>query len=817
MKCFSSNHFIAILYRKLIIFKRSWFLNSFYLLASLGIASIAIIFQYIVITLQGSLELKGSFSDFGKDTQALVFVNDSSFLKFDSYVEYVSSYFYDETGYKVPILVFQNYTEFNQFTYECSQTGKYVLSIGSSISIKPNKYDISSYNLNLFQNNTFNLAIDGYSTESIFTNCLWKTIFGKSSGFKFTNTLLTKDYQDHYLINMRLLIILSAYAYFIPALLSQAINDVLGNSLLYMKSCGLTIFSYWLATFLIDILFWIVFSSLLWLLFYITRIPSFVTSGFYILYALIMSGPGVLLFNYVLIHLLSSQSDAPRQIFFIFIGFSISQHLIETASSSSDPPFWEEVIASFIPPLSMYRSYSITSSKRYRNGYTINLKNTQIDFNIKDAINNPYKTLFEEFDVHNIYFCHFVMNYANIIIYGILLCLIGDFLNRFNSKKVAKIFNKNKEIFDREKLKASKEMTKEALQMELDVKNSNSTDYFIKIDQVSRLFFDNDKTPILAVNSVSLGIKKGSLFGFLGANGAGKTTLISMITSMLPVSNGTIEIDGENVNNLRDRSIISVCPQFNDHLISEMTPLEHFTLYSYIFNLRKDEALERKNELIEKLELREILNKKLSEISFGDLRKLAVALSFFGNSKVIFLDEPTTSLDSVSRDLVHKLILKNKKTKNILLCTHLLNEAEILCDKISIMSKGCIYTVDSPQNLNKKFGTSIKIDVFLDGKDPNAAQKCENFFNRNVPKANLAIERPNSRIYRISNKFITFPLLFTIMENGRKNLDNGFYSFTCTSSSLEQTFLEIVKLSENGEADASISLLRVAQESAPPV
>lgn len=813
MKLFSRNHVHAILYRKLIIFKRLWVSNLFCILSSLGIASIAIIVQYIVCTLQGKVEIKGKFADFKKETNAIVFVNDSSFSKLDLFSESISNIFYEEKGYKVPILFFKDYAELNNFSLECSQTGKYILSIGSSISIRPNKYDISGYNINFLYNGTDSLMIDGYIIETIFTNGLWKTFLGSSSGFDYTNTILTKDYQDLYLINMRLLIILSAYSYFIPLLVTQSINDVLGNSLLYMKSCGLTVFSYWLATFIIDVLYWILFTSLLWLLFFACRIPSFIYSGFYMYYSLVMSGPSVLLFNYVIIHFLSSPTDATRQIFFIFIGFAIAQNLIEVVSKSTDPPFWEEIITSFIPPLSMYRSFSIASSCKYRNKVKFDIKHESASSNGLEI--EPYKTIFEKFDVHNVFFCHFIMNYINIFIYGILLFFVGDFLNKFNTKKVTKIYNKNKEIFENEKLKVEKEMTKEALQMEEDVRNSNQNDYFIKINQVSRLFFDNDKTPILAVNSVSLGIKKGSLFGFLGANGAGKTTLISMITSMLPASSGTIEIDGENINDLKDRSIISVCPQFNDHLISEMTPLEHFTLYSYIFNLDKEEARQRKNELINQLEIQDILNRKLSEISFGDLRKLSVGLAFFGNSKVIFLDEPTTSLDANSRDLVHKLILLNKSTKNILLCTHLLNEAEILCDQISIMSKGCIYTVDSPSNLNKKFGTSIKIDVFLNANDINATEKCTNFFNNRIPKAVLAIERPNSRIYRISNKFVTFPQLFSIMEEGRKDSNNGFFSFTCTSSSLEQTFLEIVKLSESGEVESPISLFNVAQDSAP--
>ncbi|KAK8858098.1 hypothetical protein M9Y10_013198 [Tritrichomonas musculus] len=816
MKFFSKNHFHAILFRKLIIFKRSWLSNLFYLLSSLAIASSSIIFHYIVVSFKSKLTETGDFSKIDQVPNALVFINDSSFPNFDLFVNSISTKYTKEIGYSVPIFSFENYTELNQFSYECAKTGKYLLSFGSSISISPNNYDMPSYSINILYNSTDEKVIDALVNEIIITDGIWKTIFGASSSFNYTNILLTKKYQDTYLIPMRLLLIFSSYSYFIPLLLTHSINDVLGNSLLYMSSCGLSVFSYWLATFIIDYLIWIVFSASLWLAFFLFKIPSFVASGYYVFYAFIMSGPSVLLFSYVLIHFLSNQNEAQKQLFFVFIGFVITQHVIEIINKSRDPPFWEEVLSSFIPPISMYRSILITSTSKYRTKLVKQINNIN-DINLDEILIQPYQTLFKKFDIHNIYFCHFIMDYINIIIYGTFLSLIGRILYGYNKKKDNITYAKNKDIFINQKRKVEKEMTKEALMMEEEVRNSSPNDYAIRINNVSRLFFDNDKTPILAVNSVSLGIKQGISFGFLGANGAGKTTLISMITSMLPTSNGTIEIDGEDINNLKDRSIISVCPQFNDHLIQEMTPLEHFTLYSYIFNMNKAETRKKINDIVDCLELHEILNRKLSEISFGDLRKLAVALSFFGPSKVIFLDEPTTSLDSNSRELVHKIILKNKSTKNILLCTHLLNEAEILCDQISIMSKGCIYALDSPQNLNKKFGTSIKIDVFLNDNDNEANNKCSNFFNRNIPKAVLAIERPKSRIYRISNQFITFPQLFRIMEEGRKDPNNGFYSFTCTSSSLEQTFLEIVKLSENGEVDASISLLRAAQESTPSV
>lgn len=286
-----------------------------------------------------------------------------------------------------------------------------------------------------------------------------------------------------------------------------------------------------------------------------------------------------------------------------------------------------------------------------------------------------------------------------------------------------------------------------------------------------------------------------------------------MITSMLNVSSGTIEINGQNVNDIQNRSIISVCPQFNDHLISEMTPLEHFHLYSLIFEMSDSEVHQKATELISQLRLHDILKQKVTDISHGDLRKFSLALAFFGPASVIFLDEPTTSLDSISRSLEHQLILSQKASKTILLCTHHLEEAEMLCDQISIMNKGCIYTVDTPQNLKKKFGTSIKIDVMLNAIDPQSNEKCTQFFNEALPKAVLAIERPTSRIYRISNTVISLVELFQIMEKGKQNWSNGYKYFTCTSSSLEQTFLEIVRISENGEIATPVSMLTTAEES----
>ena len=140
--------------------------------------------------------------------------------------------------------------------------------------------------------------------------------------------------------------------------------------------------------------------------------------------------------------------------------------------------------------------------------------------------------------------------------------------------------------------------------MENQIKNINNK-WAIKINEVSRLFFNTTGEPIAAVNSVSLGIQEGSIFGFLGANGSGKTTLMKMIISLLPISNGSIEINGVDIKNM-ESSPISLCPQFNSHLCEEMTIYEHFQMYSKLYSYSNTDLFEKSEFIIEALNLKNI-------------------------------------------------------------------------------------------------------------------------------------------------------------------------------------------------------------------
>jgi ABC-type multidrug transport system ATPase subunit len=337
-------------------------------------------------------------------------------------------------------------------------------------------------------------------------------------------------------------------------------------------------------------------------------------------------------------------------------------------------------------------------------------------------------------------------------------------------------------------------ITPEARAMEEEIATCHEG-YAVRIENCSRLFFNTAGDPIPAVNCVSLGVKTGSLFGFLGANGAGKTTLMKMIMSMLPCSDGKIEILGRDIAEYNDPTIISTCPQFNTHLCSELTPHEHFILYSLLFQLDPETSESKKERLMKALELEHVQYKPIRELSGGDVRKVAIALTLLGPANIIMLDEPTASLDSVARHNVHEMITSFKHEKTFMLCTHLLSEAETLCDTISIMIKGCVYTVGSPQYLSDKFGTEFKVDVMLSDGSEDSARACDAFFAEHFPEAILSIARPQTRIYTVPASSITLPRLFTLMEEGKER-SCGFNYYTCSSSSLERVFMEIVHMSE---------------------
>jgi ABC-type multidrug transport system ATPase subunit len=500
-------------------------------------------------------------------------------------------------------------------------------------------------------------------------------------------------------------------------------------------------------------------------------VVAVIDNAFSIWYALVFSGPAFILFVYCIQFFFSNATSASRQAFLILSTLQLVPLIVDLVVGDNpiEPLEW---LWAFFPTLGVMR---LLTHMLVRVGSWAE----PLSFYFKSKQSFPA----------------LIMDYGNIILYGGLLAIIEKVRWYMQTRLAKRTFGNYSEFCRKEKAKHP--VTDEVRHMEEEVERRH--DYAVRIHHASRLFFNTEGDPIPAVNSVSLGIPEGCLFGFLGANGAGKTTLIKMITSMLPPSAGVIEINGEDITKYNDPTLLSICPQFNTHLCNEMTAGEHFRFYSWLFQLSKEEARKRTERLVKVMELEEIVDKPIRELSAGDVRKIAIAMCFLGPAKIVLLDEPTASLDPVARKRVHEMILEFKGDITYMLCTHLLSEAESLCDLISIMIKGCVYTVGTPQYLSQKFGTEYKVDVMLKDESEDTGKMCDRFFEKSIPTATLSIMRPKARIYNVPANALTLPQLFTVMENGKQS-ESGFSYYTCSTSSLERVFMEIVHLSESDDA-----------------
>ena len=220
---------------------------------------------------------------------------------------------------------------------------------------------------------------------------------------------------------------------------------------------------------------------------------------------------------------------------------------------------------------------------------------------------------------------------------------------------------------------------------------------------------------IIAVDSIDLSVNSGKIFGFLGPNGAGKTTTIKLLTTLIPPTRGTINILGIEATQhpLEVRKKIGVVlqqPSYEPTLSVEKSLEKYGMMWSVESKTRKD----RVEELLSSFNLEEIRNIKNEDLSIGQRRRVQVAREFMHDMKLLFLDEPTVGLDpSARRGLLDFIKKKVKEGLTVFFTTHILNEAEYICDEIAIINKGKIIAVDTPEELKNKFGKEKTIKIHI--------------------------------------------------------------------------------------------------------
>ena len=207
-----------------------------------------------------------------------------------------------------------------------------------------------------------------------------------------------------------------------------------------------------------------------------------------------------------------------------------------------------------------------------------------------------------------------------------------------------------------------------------------------------------------AVSDISFEVKPGECFGLLGPNGAGKSTTIQCISGFYPPTGGWVYVAGHDVhlNPKEARRELGVCNQ-EETLDSDFSTFDQLVLHSSYFHIPRSEGKKRAKALLEKFGLAEKAKENVEALSGGMKRRLQVVRALISDPKVLVLDEPTTGLDpDVRRLLWEALAEAREKGTAILLCTHYMEEAERLCDRIAILSHGKILDVDSPEKLIAK-------------------------------------------------------------------------------------------------------------------
>jgi ABC-2 type transport system ATP-binding protein len=231
----------------------------------------------------------------------------------------------------------------------------------------------------------------------------------------------------------------------------------------------------------------------------------------------------------------------------------------------------------------------------------------------------------------------------------------------------------------------------------------------IKVEELTKKFGD-----FTAVDAITFEVKKGEIFGFLGANGAGKTTAMKMLIGIGKPTSGKAKVAGFDVfKNPEDikKNIGYMSQKFA--LYDDLTVKENITFFGGIYGLSRKQIEEKRNQLVKELGLEDIVNGLVGALPLGWKQKIAFSVALLHDPKIVFLDEPTGGVDPITRRQFWEMIYKaSSNGTTVFVTTHYMDEAEY-CDRVSIMVEGRIEALDTPKNLKKQFKVDSMNDVFL--------------------------------------------------------------------------------------------------------
>jgi ABC-2 type transport system ATP-binding protein len=279
--------------------------------------------------------------------------------------------------------------------------------------------------------------------------------------------------------------------------------------------------------------------------------------------------------------------------------------------------------------------------------------------------------------------------------------------------------------------------------MAVQAQAQNRNGVAIEVKEISKRF-----GALLAVDNVSFTVQGGEIVGLLGPNGAGKSTLIRMLTTLVPPTGGTATVAGHDI--IHDptavRESIGVIPQ-NMTSDPELTCAENLGIHARLYGITGAERRRRTAELLEAVGLSDRAGALAATLSGGMRRRLEIARGMVHNPQILFLDEPTTGLDPVSRISVWEMIshLRAQQGRTLFLTTHYMDEADRLCDRVAIVDTGRIVALDTPVALKASVPGASRIEVQFEPDLPDGPAALE------ALPAVKSVRALGSATYRISS------------------------------------------------------------------
>lgn len=307
----------------------------------------------------------------------------------------------------------------------------------------------------------------------------------------------------------------------------------------------------------------------------------------------------------------------------------------------------------------------------------------------------------------------------------------------------------------------------------------------IQLRGIRKVFANN----LVAVNPMTVDMFENQITVLLGHNGAGKTTTMSMLTGMLPPTSGTAYVNGFDITTNIDavRKSIGLCPQHNI-LFEDLTVAEHIEFFATLKGMdaaKIDGEISKYLKLIELEAKRDVLSKDLSG---GMKRKLSVCMAFCGGSQVVFCDEPSSGMDPASRRALWDVIRQEKQNRTVLLSTHFMDEADVLADRIAIMTNGTLRCWGTPFFLKKRFGAGYHL-ICVKSANTNS-EAIASMVRKHITDVSIEHDiRTELSFLLPENQTHLYEQMFVELEREKERL--GLSSFGVSLTTLEEVFLNV--------------------------